>query len=241
MMARIQALAAQQQQQNGSSGGSHSPPVRIAAEQPPAAAVQWGGCAQAVKAVMAAAPPFRLREGRRHYLRNIGSCMQALHDGESYEVCLTTQLSRRGAVPPAEQLYRTLRRVNPAPYAGEWRGSWLGLAAAAAPPRALPAAWQRVSSAPNCFCLQRGCALAPATRSSAAAPRNASCAATAAAFSRPSRSRAQRGAAPTPRPTRLRRQSWQVGHAAALPCTLCSWAGLGYHLLCMPAPPTHTP
>lgn len=43
---------------------------------------------------------------------------QALYDGESYEVCLTTMLSRRGSVPPAQQLYRTLRRVNPAPYAG---------------------------------------------------------------------------------------------------------------------------
>jgi para-aminobenzoate synthetase len=41
---------------------------------------------------------------------------QALYDGESYEVCLTTMLSRRGA-PDAVQLYRTLRAINPAPYA----------------------------------------------------------------------------------------------------------------------------
>lgn len=47
---------------------------------------------------------------------------QALYDGESYEVCLTTMLSRRGSVPPAQQLYGTLRRVNPAPYAGASAG-----------------------------------------------------------------------------------------------------------------------
>lgn len=41
---------------------------------------------------------------------------QAMYDGESYEVCLTTMLSRRGA-PDAVQLYRTLRAINPAPYA----------------------------------------------------------------------------------------------------------------------------
>lgn len=45
---------------------------------------------------------------------------QALRDGDSYEVCLTTMLSRTGA-PDAVALYRTLRRVNPAPYAGEPR------------------------------------------------------------------------------------------------------------------------
>lgn len=46
-------------------------------------------------------------------------------------------LSRQGSVPRAEQLYRTLRRVNPAPYAGEWHGVASGWVCYA---------WQDVSS-----------------------------------------------------------------------------------------------
>ncbi|GAB4816940.1 hypothetical protein N2152v2_003986 [Parachlorella kessleri] len=68
-------------------------------------------------------PPFRLREGRAQYLKNVQACKQALHDGESYEVCLTTVLSREGA-PDARQLYTALRAVNPAPYA-----AWLSFGA----------------------------------------------------------------------------------------------------------------
>ncbi len=41
---------------------------------------------------------------------------QALYDGESYEVCLTTMLSREPA-PDPRRLYTILRAVNPAPYA----------------------------------------------------------------------------------------------------------------------------
>lgn len=40
----------------------------------------------------------------------------ALYAGESYEVCLTTALARRGA-PPPHALYASLRAINPAPYA----------------------------------------------------------------------------------------------------------------------------
>ena len=68
-----------------------------------------------------APPPFRLREGRAQYLANVGACMASLHAGESYELCLTTELRRCGA-PDALALYRTLRAVNPAPYA-----AWLHL------------------------------------------------------------------------------------------------------------------
>ena len=50
----------------------------------------------------------------------LGDCscggVQALHDGESYELCLTTALECQQPVD-AFELYRTLRRVNPAPYA----------------------------------------------------------------------------------------------------------------------------
>ncbi|GLI69063.1 hypothetical protein VaNZ11_013606, partial [Volvox africanus] len=60
--------------------------------------------------------PFVLAHSRRAYLRNIAACHAALHAGESYEVCLTTGLTRTAAPNPA-QLYRTLRQLNPAPYA----------------------------------------------------------------------------------------------------------------------------
>ena len=61
-------------------------------------------------------PPFKLARSRQQYLRDVAACQQALHDGESYEICLTTALVRP---EPADalQLYRTLRKVNPAPYA----------------------------------------------------------------------------------------------------------------------------
>jgi para-aminobenzoate synthetase len=50
------------------------------------------------------------------YMRVLVPAVQALYNGDSYEVCLTTRLSRRGA-PDAARLYRSLRRINPAPYA----------------------------------------------------------------------------------------------------------------------------
>jgi para-aminobenzoate synthetase len=50
------------------------------------------------------------------YLRAIGTCQRALRAGESYEICLTTQLRAVGDVD-APALYSVLRRVNPAPYA----------------------------------------------------------------------------------------------------------------------------
>ncbi|CAG9467132.1 unnamed protein product [Pedinophyceae sp. YPF-701] len=60
-------------------------------------------------------PPFQLRRTRPRYVEDIGACHDALYAGESYEVCLTNALCRKPA-PPAGQLYRTLRKGNPAPY-----------------------------------------------------------------------------------------------------------------------------
>lgn len=49
---------------------------------------------------------------------------QALRAGESYELCLTTSLHRRAPAPvDAWALYRTLRAINPAPYAAWLRGT----------------------------------------------------------------------------------------------------------------------
>ena len=60
--------------------------------------------------------PFRLARSHPQYLRDVAACQQALHNGESYEICLTTALVRPEAAD-ALQLYKTLRKVNPAPYA----------------------------------------------------------------------------------------------------------------------------
>jgi para-aminobenzoate synthetase len=59
---------------------------------------------------------FRCGRGRRQYLADIARCQAALAAGESYEVCLTDQISTT-ARPEPLQLYRLLRRANPAPFA----------------------------------------------------------------------------------------------------------------------------
>lgn len=71
---------------------------------------------QPLHPAMSPHPPFKLARSRQQYLRDVAACQQALHDGESYEICLTTALVRSEAAD-ALQLYRTLRKVNPAPYA----------------------------------------------------------------------------------------------------------------------------
>ncbi len=59
---------------------------------------------------------FRCGRGREQYLADIARCQVALTAGESYEVCLTDQLSTT-ASPEPFALYRLLRRRNPAPFA----------------------------------------------------------------------------------------------------------------------------
>jgi para-aminobenzoate synthetase len=63
------------------------------------------------------AEPVRFTLSRTHeqYLDDIARVKQYLTDGDSYEVCLTNKV-RTDAAPPALPLYRTLRRVNPAPF-----------------------------------------------------------------------------------------------------------------------------
>ncbi|HEX5619495.1 MAG TPA: aminodeoxychorismate synthase component I [Solirubrobacteraceae bacterium] len=66
------------------------------------------------------APPGRLtfaaREGREAYLANVGACLHEIVEGETYEVCLTTQLHSDGTIDPLAA-YRALRTRNPAPHA----------------------------------------------------------------------------------------------------------------------------
>jgi para-aminobenzoate synthetase len=70
----------------------------------------------------APAPPpagalrFAAREGRDAYLANIAACKHEILEGESYEICLTTELRGDGAIEPVAA-YRALRARNPAPHA----------------------------------------------------------------------------------------------------------------------------
>jgi para-aminobenzoate synthetase len=59
---------------------------------------------------------FECGRGREQYLADIARSQAELAAGESYEVCLTDQIST-AAEPDPFDLYRNLRRSNPAPFA----------------------------------------------------------------------------------------------------------------------------
>jgi para-aminobenzoate synthetase len=59
---------------------------------------------------------FAAREDRAAYLANIAVCKREIFEGETYEVCLTTELHSDGAIDPLAA-YRRLRARNPAPHA----------------------------------------------------------------------------------------------------------------------------
>ena len=59
---------------------------------------------------------FAAREGRDAYLANIAACKHEIIEGETYEICLTTELQSDGAIDPLAA-YRVLRARNPAPHA----------------------------------------------------------------------------------------------------------------------------
>jgi para-aminobenzoate synthetase len=63
---------------------------------------------------------FRLTRPYATYIADIGQCFHELSEGESYEICLTNQL-HTGPVAQPLDLYRILRRTNPAPYASYLR------------------------------------------------------------------------------------------------------------------------
>ncbi|MGV1048036.1 MAG: aminodeoxychorismate synthase component I [Solirubrobacterales bacterium] len=105
--------------------------LALAAEDDPEAEV-WLGAAAALAAEAIAEPPpeaplapppdpgarveFRCGRGRERYLADIESSQAELAAGESYEVCLTDQISTDASPDPFD-LYRQLRRSNPAPFA----------------------------------------------------------------------------------------------------------------------------
>lgn len=59
---------------------------------------------------------FRLTRPHQTYLDDIYLCQQYIKEGETYEVCLTNQICADCNLNPLD-LYRNLRRINPAPYA----------------------------------------------------------------------------------------------------------------------------
>jgi para-aminobenzoate synthetase len=95
-------------------------------------AEDWLDLAAEVVAAAIAAPPqprppappaepdghvtFRCGRGRSQYLADIARSQAELAAGESYEVCLTDQISTAAGPDPFE-LYRQLRRSNPSPFA----------------------------------------------------------------------------------------------------------------------------
>jgi para-aminobenzoate synthetase len=60
--------------------------------------------------------PFAAREDRDAYLARIAACLHEIGEGETYEVCLTTQLHSDATIDPLDA-YRALRARNPAPHA----------------------------------------------------------------------------------------------------------------------------
>jgi para-aminobenzoate synthetase len=70
---------------------------------------------------------FRLGRSQKTYLDDIEKCLQEIHEGETYQVCLTNQIHTDTIVDPLE-FYRTLRRINPAPYAAFLRFGDVGIA-----------------------------------------------------------------------------------------------------------------
>ena len=58
---------------------------------------------------------FRLSRSEKTYLHDIEKCLQEIHEGETYQVCLTNQI-HTDATPDPLTFYRTLRQINPAPY-----------------------------------------------------------------------------------------------------------------------------
>ncbi len=59
---------------------------------------------------------FELARDRDRYFADIYECKRRLREGESYEICLTNKVCAEVDADPLE-LYRALRRLNPAPHA----------------------------------------------------------------------------------------------------------------------------
>jgi para-aminobenzoate synthetase len=68
----------------------------------------------------APSPELGLRRSRERYREDIAACKRYLTAGHSYEICLTNKLKGETAAEPLD-LYRALRRANPAPFSAYLR------------------------------------------------------------------------------------------------------------------------
>ncbi|MFE7675708.1 aminodeoxychorismate synthase component I [Streptomyces albidoflavus] len=64
---------------------------------------------------MESVSPDALHHGRESYLMHIRTCLDAIHDGETYEVCLTNTATVPAPVDPLAT-YSHLRNLSPVPY-----------------------------------------------------------------------------------------------------------------------------
>ncbi len=85
------------------------------ASLPPIAEPEWSEIATEHEPV-----GFRLARSHAQYLEDIAECKRQLIDGESYEICLTNRITAE-VTPDPLPLYRTLRRINPAPFSAYLR------------------------------------------------------------------------------------------------------------------------
>ncbi len=70
---------------------------------------------------------FRLSRSEKTYIDDIEKCLQEIHEGETYQVCLTNQIHTE-TTPDPLNFYRSLRHINPAPYAAFLRFGDVGIA-----------------------------------------------------------------------------------------------------------------
>jgi len=59
---------------------------------------------------------FKMQQDRAAYLERIKEALQMIDAGETYEVCLTNKLTAENISVDGFTLYRTLQRINPAPF-----------------------------------------------------------------------------------------------------------------------------
>lgn len=85
-----------------------------------AAARRLAAPASAGPARIAASAEFVPRRSRERYREDIDACKGYLTAGHSYEICLTNRFTAAIPAPPLD-LYRRLRRANPAPYSAYLR------------------------------------------------------------------------------------------------------------------------
>lgn len=61
-------------------------------------------------------PDFVAEKSREQYIEDVEKCQEFIKDGESYELCLTTQMRKKIGEGDSMGLYLNLREKNPAPY-----------------------------------------------------------------------------------------------------------------------------